>query len=127
MANHEPPAKRICLDQPPAPDTSVPPLPPPLISALEEAYDSLYLVKPGSLCESYRKGLVLPRKDSYIKLVQALSQVPRYQGNIFAQQRKVDLIREVGVNAISINLSDNKADDFYHDIKPDITIISLKD
>jgi len=58
-----PPAKPIRLAQPGS-ATEDPPVPPPLISALEEALEELYLVRPGSLRQSYKRGQIPPRKDS---------------------------------------------------------------
>jgi len=66
--------KRIRLEHPhPVPPAT--PVPPPLVSALEEAYFDLYLTKPGSLRESYESGTRPPRKDSIVKLAGALAQL----------------------------------------------------
>jgi len=83
--------KRIRLVQ------SAAPVPPPLVSALEEAYSDLYLTKPGSLRASYETGARPPRKDSIVKLAGALAQLPACD-----QLRRVDSIREHGVNLISL-------------------------
>jgi len=91
------------------------PVPPPLLSALEEAYSDLYLTKPGSLRASYESGARPPRKDSIVKLAGALAQLPEYD-----QLKRVDSVREHGVNLIS--LTENE-DDFV----PTGTIISLQD
>jgi hypothetical protein len=73
------------------------PVPPPLVSALEEAYSDLYLTKPGSLRASYETGARPPRKDSIVKLAGALAQLPECD-----QLKRVDSIREHGVNLISL-------------------------
>jgi len=80
------------------------PVPPPIVSALEEAYSDLYLTKPGSLRVSYETGARPPRKDSIVKLAGALAQLPACD-----QLRWVDSIREHGVNLISLVETD---DDF---------------
>ncbi len=68
--------KRIGLDIS-LPTPCAAPVPPPLVSALEEAYSDLYLTKPGSLCASYESGARPPRKDSIVKLAGALAQLPK--------------------------------------------------
>jgi len=97
----------------PAPHSN--PVPPPLVSALEEAYSDLYLTKPGSLRTSYETGARPPRKDSIVKLAGALAQLPACD-----QLKRVDSIREHGVNLISLVEVD---DDF---ILTE-TVISLQD
>ncbi len=104
--------KRIRLEPP----LSVPcaaPVPPPLVSALEEAYSDLYLTKPGSLRASYETGSRPPRKDSIVKL--ALAQLPMCD-----QLKRVDSVREHGVNLISLVETE---DDFV----PAGSVISLQD
>ncbi len=101
-------------------DSSLPvshqaPVPPPLVSALEEAYSDLYLTKPGSLRASYETGARPPRKDSIVKLAGALAQLPACD-----QLKRVDSIREHGVNLISLVEVD---DDFVLTE----TVISLQD
>jgi len=91
------------------------PVPPPLVSALEEAYSDLYLTKPGSLRVSYETGARPPRKDSIVKLAGALAQLPACD-----QLKRVDSIREHGVNLISLAEVD---DDFVLTE----TVISLQD
>jgi len=91
------------------------PVPPPLVSALEEAYSDLYLTKPGSLRLSYETGARPPRKDSIVKLAGALAQLPACD-----QLKRVDSIREHGVNLISLVEVD---DDFVLTE----TVISLQD
>ena len=91
------------------------PVPPPLVSALEEAYSDLYLTKPGSLRASYETGAKPPRKDSIVKLAGALAQLPACD-----QLKRVDSIREHGVNLISLVEVD---DDFVLTE----TVISLQD
>jgi len=106
--------KRIRLDLLlPAPCTA--PVPPPLVSALEEAYSDLYLTKPGSLRASYESGVRPPRKDSIVKLAGALAQLPKYD-----QLKRVDSVREHGVSLISLT---EVEDDFV----PTGTVISLND
>ncbi len=106
--------KRMRLDlSPPQPCGT--PVPPPLVSALEEAYSDLYLTKPGSLHASYESGTRPPRKDSIVKLAGALAQLPEYD-----QLKRVDSVREHGVNLISLTEDE---DDFV----PTGTIISLQD
>ena len=73
------------------------PVPPPIVSALEEAYSDLYLTKPGSLRASYETGSRPPRKDSIVKLAGALAQLPACD-----QLKRVDSVREHGVNLISL-------------------------
>ena len=85
------------------------------MSALEEAYSDLYLTKPGSLRASYETGARPPRKDSIVKLAGALAQLPEYD-----QLKRVDSVREHGVNLISLTEDE---DDFV----PTGTIISLQD
>jgi len=91
------------------------PIPPPLVLALEEAYSDLYLTKPGSLRASYETGARPPRKDSIVKLAGALAQLP-----VCDQLKRVDSIREHGVNLISLVETD---DDF---VLAE-TVISLQD
>jgi hypothetical protein len=91
------------------------PVPPPLVSALEEAYSDLYLTKPGSLRASYKSGTRPPRKDSIVKLAGALAQLPACD-----QLKRVDCVREHGVNVISLT---EVEDDFV----PTGSIISLQD
>ena len=106
--------KRIRLD-PAFPAPCAVPVPPPLVSALEEAYSDLYLTKPGSLRASYETGTKPPRKDSIVKLAGALAQLPACD-----QLKRVDSIREHGVNLISLVETE---DDFVEAG----TIISLQD
>ncbi len=100
-------------------DSSLPahnvPVPPPLVSTLEEAYSDLYLTRPGSLRASYETGARPPRKDSIVKLAGALAQLPACD-----QLKRVDSIREHGVNLISLVEVD---DDFVLTE----TVISLQD
>jgi hypothetical protein len=101
-------------------DSSLPvqhnvPVPPPLVSALEEAYSDLYLTKPGSLRASYETGTSPPRKDSIVKLAGALAQLPACD-----QLKRVDSIREHGVNLISLVEVDE-------DFVLNETVISLQD
>ena len=106
--------KRIRLETP----TFVPsaaPVPPPIVSALEEAYSDLYLTKPGSLRASYETGARPPRKDSIVKLAGALAQLP-----VCDQLKRVDSIREHGVNLISLVETDD-------DFALTETVISLQD
>ena len=103
--------KRIRLE--PVPCAA--PVPPPLVSALEEAYSDLYLTKPGSLRASYENGARPPRKDSIVKLAGALAQLPACD-----QLKRVDSIREHGINLISLVEVD---DDFVLTE----TVISLQD
>jgi hypothetical protein len=91
------------------------PVPPPLVSAIEEAYSDLYLTKPGSLGASYESGARPPRKDSIVKLAGALAQLPKCD-----QLKRVDSVREHGVTLISLTEVD---DDFV----PTGTVISLQD
>ncbi len=91
------------------------PVPPPLVSALEEAYSDLYLTKPGSLRASYEAGTRPPRKDSIVKLAGALAQLP-----VCDQLKQVDSVREHGVNLISLVETE---DDFV----PAGAVISLQD
>jgi len=106
--------KRMRLDSSlPVPHNA--PVPPPLVSALEEAYSDLYLTKPGSLRASYETGARPPRKDSIVKLAGALAQLPACD-----QLKRVDSIREHGVNLISLVEVD---DDFVLNE----TVISLQD
>ena len=106
--------KRLRLDSSlPVPRQAL--VPPPLVSALEEAYSDLYLTKPGSLRASYETGARPPRKDSIVKLAGALAQLPACD-----QLKRVDSIREHGVNLISLVEVD---DDFV----PTETVISLQD
>jgi hypothetical protein len=91
------------------------PVPPPLVSALEEAYSDLDLTKPGSLHASYETGARPPRKDSIVKLAGALAQLPMCD-----QLKRVDSIREHGVNLISLVETE---DDFV----PAGNVISLQD
>ena len=106
--------KRMRLDNSlPVPYSN--PVPPPLVSALEEAYSDLYLTKPGSLRTSYETGARPPRKDSIVKLAGALAQLPACD-----QLKRVDSIREHGVNLISLVEVD---DDFVLNE----TVISLQD
>jgi len=88
--------KRIRLDTSHR-EICVVPVPPPLVSALEEAYSDLYLTKPGSLRASYESGTRPPRKDSIVKLAGALSQLPKCD-----QLKRVDSVREHGVTVISL-------------------------
>jgi len=106
--------KRIRLD-PSFPAPCAAPVPPPLVSALEEAYSDLYLTKPGSLRASYESGARPPRKDSIVKLAGALAQLPMCD-----QLKRVDSVREHGVNLISLT---EVEDDFV----PTGSIISLLD
>ena len=90
------PPKRIRLDQSHL-EPCATPVPPPIVSALEDAYSDLYLTKPGSLRASYESGHRPPRKDSIVKLAGALAQFP------FGDQlRRVDSIREHGVTVINL-------------------------
>jgi len=108
------PLKRIRLDQSRL-EPCVTPVPPPIVSALEEAYSDLYLTKPGSLRASYESGRRPPRKDSIVKLAGALAQFP------FADQlSRVDSVREHGVTVISLTEVDD-------DFEPTGTVISLQD
>ena len=91
------------------------PVPPPLVSALEEAYSDLYLTKPGSLRASYESGVRPPRKDSIVKLAGALDQLPECD-----QLKRVDSVREHGVTVISLT---EVEDDFV----PTGSVISLQD
>ncbi len=75
----------------------------------------LYLTKPGSLRASYETGARPPRKDSIVKLAGALAQLP-----VCDQLKRVDSIREHGVNLISLIETE---DDFVEDG----TVISLQD
>jgi hypothetical protein len=88
--------KRIRLDSSHR-DICAAPVPPPLVSALEEAYSDLYLTKPGSLRASYESGTKPPRKDSIVKLAGALSQLPKCD-----QLKRVDSVCEHGVTVISL-------------------------
>ena len=106
--------KRVRLDLSP-PATYATPVPPPLVSALEEAYSDLYLTKPGSLRASYESGLRPPRKDSIVKLAGALAQLPECD-----QLKRVDSVREHGVTVLSLT---EVEDDFV----PTGSIISLQD
>jgi len=108
------PPKRIRLDQSRL-EPCVTPVPPPIVSALEEAYSDLYLTKPGSLRASYESGRRPPRKDSIVKLAEALAQFP-----FCDQLSRVDSVREHGVTVISLTEVD---DDFV----PTGTVISLQD
>jgi len=101
--------------EPLVPAPCVVPVPPPLVSALEEAYSDLYLTKPGSLRASYETGARPPRKDSIVKLAGALVQLP-----LCDQLKRVDSIREHGVNLISLVETE---DDFV----PTGSVISLQD
>jgi len=85
------------------------------VSALDEAYSDLYLTKPGSLRASYESGARPPRKDSIVKLAGALSQLPMCD-----QLKRVDSVREHGVNLISLV---EVEDDFV----PTGSVISLLD
>jgi len=106
--------KRVRLERS-LPVPCVVPVPPPLVSALEEAYSDLYLTKPGSLHASYETGARPPRKDSIVKLAGALAQLP-----VCDQLKRVDSVREHGVNLISLVETE---DDFV----PAETVISLQD
>ena len=106
--------KRIRLDRS-YPVISATPVPPPLVSAIEEAYSDLYLTKPGSLRASYESGARPPRKDSIVKLAGALAQLPECD-----QLKRVDSVREHGVTLISLT---EVEDDFV----PTGTVISLQD
>jgi len=106
--------KRIRLDPELRVQRAVP-VPPPLVSALEEAYSDLYLTKPGSLRISYETGARPPRKDSIVKLAGALAQLPACD-----QLRRVDSIREHGVNLISLV----ETEDAFEEAG---TVISLQD
>jgi len=106
--------KRIRLETPSIVPSAAP-VPPPIVSALEEAYSDLYLTKPGSLRSSYEAGVRPPRKDSIVKLAGALAQLPMCD-----QLKRVDSIREHGVNLISLIETE---DDFV----PAGSIISLQD
>jgi hypothetical protein len=106
--------KRIRLDRS-HPVISATPVPPPLVSAIEEAYSDLYLTKPGSLRASYESGARPPRKDSIVKLAGALAQLPECD-----QLKRVDSVREHGVTVISLTEVD---DDFV----PTGSVISLQD
>ena len=108
------PPKRIRLDQSRL-EPCATPVPPPIVSALEEAYSDLYLTKPGSLRASYESGHRPPRKDSIVKLAGALAQFP-----FCDQLSRVDSVREHGVTMISLTEVD---DDFV----PTGTVISLQD
>ena len=100
--------KRVCLGKTAEEKAKGVSVPPPLVSAIEEGYNDLYLVKPGSLRASFEKGLPPPRKDSYVQLVKALSQVPRAGANIDYQVKRVDSYRENGVQVISIDEERNE-------------------
>ena len=91
------------------------PVPPPLVSALEEAYADLYLTKPGSLRASYESGARPPRKDSIVKLAGALAQLP-----LCDQLTRVDSVRKHGVTVINLT---EVEDDFV----PTGTVISLQE
>ncbi len=106
--------KRIRLDCS-LPVQHAAPVPPPLVSALEEAYSDLYLTKPGSLRASYERGTRPPRKDSIVKLAGALAQLPMCD-----QLKRVDSVREHGTNLISLVETE---DDF---VQVE-TVISLQD
>ncbi len=106
--------KRIRLDCS-HPVISATPVPPPLVSAIEEAYSDLYLTKPGSRRASYESGARPPRKDSIVKLAGALAQLPECD-----QLKRVDSVREHGVTLISLT---EVEDDFV----PTGTVISLQD
>jgi len=106
--------KRIRLDCS-LPVQRAAPIPPPLVSALEEAYSDLYLTKPGSLRASYETGARPPRKDSIVKLAGALAQLPMCD-----QLKRVDSVREHGTNLISLVETE---DDFV----AAQTVISLQD
>jgi len=106
--------KRIRLDSS-LPVPSAVQVPPLLVSALEEAYSDLYLTKPGSLRASHETGTRPPRKDSIVKLAGALSQLPMCD-----QLKRVDSVREHGVNLISLV---EVEDDFV----PTGSVISLLD
>ena len=97
------------------PELCATPVPPPLVSALEEAYSDLYLTKPGSLRASYESGTRPPRKDSIVKLAGALAQLPKCD-----QLKRVDSVRKHGVTVISLT---EVEDDFV----PTGTVISLQD
>ena len=108
------PLKRIRLDQS-CLEPCVTPVPPPIVSALEEAYSDLYLTKPGSLRASYESGHRPPRKDSIVKLAKALAQFP------YADQlSRIDSVREHGVTVLSLTEVDD-------DFEPTGTVISLQD
>jgi len=108
------PPKRIRLDlSHPVPCAT--PVPPPLVSALEEGYADLYLTKPGSLHASYESGARPPRKDSIVKLAGALAQLPKCD-----QLKRVDSVREHGVTVINLTEVEN-------DFVPTGTAISLQD
>ncbi len=106
--------KRIRLESPIIVPCAAP-VPPPIVSALEEAYSDLYLTKPGSLRASYETGARPPRKDSIVKLAGALAQLPMCD-----QLKRVDSVREHGVNLISLVETE---DDFV----PAGAVISLQD
>jgi hypothetical protein len=106
--------KRIRLDLS-QPVICATPVPPPLVSALEEAYSDLYLTKPGSLRASFESGTRPPRKDSIVKLAGALAQLPKCD-----QLKRVDSVREHGVTVISLTQVE---DDFV----PTGSVISLQD
>ncbi len=106
--------KRIRLDQT-CPDPCATPVPPPLVSALEDAYAELYLTKPGSLRASFESGTRPPRKDSIVKLAGALAQFPHCD-----QLTRVDSVRKHGVTVIDLT---EVEDDFV----PTGTVISLQD
>ena len=106
--------KRIRLD-PGLCVQSAAPVPPPLVSALEEAYSDLYLTKPGSLRASFETGAKTPRKDSIVKLAGALAQLPACD-----QLKRVDSIREHGLHLISLVETED-------DFEEAGTIISLQD
>ncbi len=108
------PRKRIRLDLSHL-EPCATPVPPPLVSALEDAYADLYLTKPGSLRASYESGARPPRKDSIIKLAGALAQLP-----LCDQLTRVDSVRKHGVTVINLVEDD---DDFV----PAGTVISLQD
>ncbi len=108
------PPKRIRLDQSHT-EPCATPVPPPLVSALEDAYAELYLTKPGSLRASYESGSRPPRKDSIVKLAGALAQLP-----LCDQLSRVDSVRKHGVTVIDLT---EVEDEFV----PTGTVISLQD
>jgi len=53
------------------------PVPPPLVSALEEAYSDLYLTKPGSLRASFETGARPPPKGQHRQAGRSISSTSR--------------------------------------------------
>ncbi len=82
------------------------PLPPQLVQEFESSFEDLYLVKAGSLLESYLHGSIPPRKNSFVKVVEALGQVPQQFGNVTQQLQRVDSYRNWYTPVYKVTLED---------------------